>query len=189
MAKVGGIALILARTGYTGEDGFELIVPVDFAAELFDLLLERGEEYDLALCGLGARDSLRLEAGYPLYGHELSLELTPVEAGLMRFVKLEKPGGFLGRDALAARVEQGPEYMRIGLIAQARRVPREQAELSLGGMRVGWVSSGAFSPILNKPIAQGFVRPEAAQPGMKLEYWVKDNPESCLVHTFPLHQP
>ena len=189
LGQLGGIATLISRSGYTGEDGFELIVPTDLIGELFDLLLAAGEQQGLALCGLGARDSLRLEAGLPLYGHELTTDLTPVEADLMRFVKLDKPGGVIGGEAIAKRLEEGPRYLRRGLIGLGRRVPRQGAELSLGGLPVGYVTSGAFSPIMERPIAQGYLRPEAAAVGMKIEFWVKDNPEAALVTGFPLHKP
>lgn len=124
---VAGVPALIARTGYTGEDGFELFVAPEHAEQLWKALTEAGAPYDLIPCGLSCRDTLRLEAGMPLYGHELTTALTPFDAGLGRVVKFEKEGDFVGREALSAaaeRAEAAPPRKLVGLIAEGRRVPR-----------------------------------------------------------------
>ena len=133
-AKVGDIPCIIARTGYTGEDGFELYCQAQRAAELWNLLLENGKEYDLIPCGLGARDTLRLEASMPLYGHEMSDDITPVEAGLGAFVKMGK-AEFIGRDALAQKTPA--RRMRVGLAVTGRGIIREEQSVRKDGKEVG----------------------------------------------------
>ncbi|ROO89793.1 aminomethyltransferase [Actinocorallia herbida] len=153
---VAGRSAFIGRTGYTGEDGFELFVAAEDAAPLWRALTEAGGA-DLVPCGLSARDTLRLEAGMPLYGHELTAQTTPYDAGLGRVVRLEKE--FVGRDALAAVAEAGPEHELVGLVAVGRRVPRAgYAVIGEDGEPCGTVTSGAPSPTLGKPIALASVR-------------------------------
>ncbi|MET9776403.1 glycine cleavage system aminomethyltransferase GcvT [Streptomyces sp. NPDC006367] len=157
---VAGVPALIARTGYTGEDGFELFVKPEHAVELWQALTEAGEGAGLVPCGLSCRDTLRLEAGMPLYGHELTTELTPFDAGLGRVVKFEKEGDFVGRAALeraAARAEQNPPRVLVGLIAEGRRIPRAGYAVVAGGEVVGEVTSGAPSPTLGRPIAMAYV--------------------------------
>lgn len=142
----------LSRTGYTGEDGFEWIVPAELAESVWSKLVDSGA----VPCGLGARDTLRLEAGMPLYGHELSLEIDPFSAGLSSFVKLEK-GPFAGHQALT-RISSAPPQRRIGLILEGRRPARQDCPVICNGEPVGVVTSGTFSPTLNKPVAMALVK-------------------------------
>ncbi|MEU8708096.1 glycine cleavage system aminomethyltransferase GcvT [Streptomyces sp. NPDC048565] len=165
---VAGVPALIARTGYTGEDGFELFVDPAHAEQLWKALTEAGAPYGLIPCGLSCRDTLRLEAGMPLYGHELTTALTPFDAGLGRVVKFEKEGDFVGRDALSAaaeRAEAAPPRKLVGLIAQGRRVPRAGYPVVAGGEVVGEVTSGAPSPTLGKPIAMAYVDAAHATPG------------------------
>ncbi|GHA46308.1 glycine cleavage system aminomethyltransferase GcvT [Streptomyces purpurascens] len=165
---VAGVPALIARTGYTGEDGFELFVKPEHAVELWQALTKAGEGAGLVPCGLSCRDTLRLEAGMPLYGHELSTSLTPFDAGLGRVVKFEKEGDFVGREALAeaaARAEQNPPRVLVGLVAEGRRVPRAGYPVVTGGEVIGEVTSGAPSPTLGKPIAMAYVDPAHAAPG------------------------
>ncbi|MBQ1096477.1 glycine cleavage system aminomethyltransferase GcvT [Streptomyces sp. b94] len=165
---VAGVPALIARTGYTGEDGFELFVQPEHAVELWQALTKAGEGAGLAPCGLSCRDTLRLEAGMPLYGHELTTALTPFDAGLGRVVKFEKEGDFVGRAALteaASRAEQNPPRVLVGLVAEGRRVPRAGYQVVAGGEVVGEVTSGAPSPTLGKPIAMAYVDPAHAAPG------------------------
>ncbi|GGZ82646.1 MULTISPECIES: glycine cleavage system aminomethyltransferase GcvT [Streptomyces rochei group] len=165
---VAGVPALIARTGYTGEDGFELFVKPEHAVELWQALTEAGEGAGLVPCGLSCRDTLRLEAGMPLYGHELTTELTPFDAGLGRVVKFEKEGDFVGRAALteaASRAEQNPPRVLVGLVAEGRRVPRAGYRVVAGGEVIGEVTSGAPSPTLGKPIAMAYVDPAHAVPG------------------------
>ncbi|PSK92271.1 aminomethyltransferase [Murinocardiopsis flavida] len=154
---VAGCAVLLARTGYTGEDGFEIFADPGDAARVWEALTESGAAHGLRPAGLSARDTLRLEAGMPLYGNELSTDITPFEAGLGRVVKLEKPGDFVGRAALAARAESGPRRVLVGLRGRGRRVPRQGHTVLRDGVPVGTVTSGAPSPTLGAPIAMASV--------------------------------
>lgn len=165
---VAGVPALIARTGYTGEDGFELFVKPEHAVELWQALSKAGEAAGLVPCGLSCRDTLRLEAGMPLYGHELSTELTPFDAGLGRVVKFEKDGDFVGREALAeaaARAQENPPRVLVGLIAEGRRVPRAGYPVVAGGEVIGEVTSGAPSPTLGRPIAMAYVDAAHSAPG------------------------
>ncbi len=171
-ATVLGHEVLLARTGYTGEDGFELFAPTTSATSLFEGLTERGAPSGVMPAGLAARDSLRLEAGMPLYGHELSVARSPYAAGLGRVVCPDKPGDFVGRAALAERRYEESERL-VGLSCprppspRAEMAVREPAEGAPGGP-VGVVTSGAPSPTLGHPIAMAYVRAECATPGTSL---------------------
>ncbi|MZD04362.1 glycine cleavage system aminomethyltransferase GcvT [Streptomyces sp. SID5785] len=168
---VAGVEALIARTGYTGEDGFELFVAPADAEKLWQALTAAGAEYGLVPCGLSCRDTLRLEAGMPLYGHELTTDLTPFDAGLGRVVKFEKTShgdDFLGHDALraaAAKAEAAPPRKLVGLIAEGRRVPRAGMSVVVDGQVVGEVTSGAPSPTLGRPIAMAYVDAAHAEPG------------------------
>ncbi|MDQ8701977.1 glycine cleavage system aminomethyltransferase GcvT [Streptomyces sp. LHD-70] len=167
---VAGAPALIARTGYTGEDGFELFLAPEHAEQVWQALTEAGQEYGLVPAGLSCRDTLRLEAGMPLYGHELSTALTPFDAGLGRVVKFEKAGAFVGRDALAAaaeRAEKNPPRKLVGLIAEGRRVPRAGMAVVADGTVIGEITSGAPSPTLGKPIAMAYVDAAHAEPGSK----------------------
>lgn len=157
-ALFGGEPLLIARTGYTGEDGFELMVPVAEAAALWRALLAAGEPHGLVPAGLAARDTLRLEAGMPLYGHELSRDIVPAQAGLGRVIPAGKTG-FVGE---AAREPRPDAPVLIGLAAEGRRAGRAGYAVHRGDERVGEITSGALSPTLGHPIAMAFVRPDAA---------------------------
>ncbi|MFG2145910.1 glycine cleavage system aminomethyltransferase GcvT [Streptomyces sp. NPDC048696] len=169
---VAGVPALIARTGYTGEDGFELFVAPADAEKLWQALTEAGKDAGLVPCGLSCRDTLRLEAGMPLYGHELTTSLTPFDAGLGRVVKFEKEGDFVGRAALEAAAERAaakaPRKL-VGLVAEGRRVPRAGfSVVAVGGADVqviGEVTSGAPSPTLGKPIAMAYVDAAHAEPG------------------------
>ncbi|MFB7247603.1 glycine cleavage system protein T [Streptomyces populi] len=165
---VAGVPALIARTGYTGEDGFELFVAPADAEKVWQALTDAGTPAGLVPCGLSCRDTLRLEAGMPLYGHELTTSLTPFDAGLGRVVKFEKDGDFVGRAALeaaASRAEQNPPRVLVGLIAEGRRVPRAGYPVVAGGQVIGEVTSGAPSPTLGKPIAMAYVDAAHAAPG------------------------
>ncbi|MFE0348265.1 glycine cleavage system aminomethyltransferase GcvT [Streptomyces griseoluteus] len=165
---VAGVPALIARTGYTGEDGFELFVKPEHAVRLWEALLEAGSAAGLVPCGLSCRDTLRLEAGMPLYGHELTTELTPFDAGLGRVVKFGKEGDFVGREALteaAGRAEAQPPRVLVGLIAEGRRVPRAGYAVVADGKVIGEVTSGAPSPTLGKPLAIAYVDAAHAAPG------------------------
>jgi aminomethyltransferase len=161
---VAGREAWVARTGYTGEDGFEIFCAPADCEPAWDALADSAAG-GVPAAGLAARDTLRLEAGMPLYGNELGPDVTPYEAGLGRVVRLDKPGDFVGREALAARAAEGPRRTLIGLLARSRRVPRHgYAVLSAAGEQVGVVTSGAPSPTLGTPIAMAYVEGDAGGP-------------------------
>ncbi|MEV7129283.1 glycine cleavage system aminomethyltransferase GcvT [Streptomyces sp. NPDC093260] len=165
---VAGVSALIARTGYTGEDGFELFVAPADAEKLWQALTDAGADAGLIPCGLSCRDTLRLEAGMPLYGHELTTSLTPFDAGLGRVVKFDKDGDFVGREALrraAERAAENPPRVLVGLVAEGRRVPRAGYQVVAGGEVIGEVTSGAPSPTLGKPIAMAYVDAAHAAPG------------------------
>jgi aminomethyltransferase len=166
---VAGVPALIARTGYTGEDGFELFVAPGDAERLWQALTEAGAPAGLVPCGLSCRDTLRLEAGMPLYGHELTAAVTPFDAGLGRVVKFDKPGDFVGRAALGAAAERAadlPPRKLVGLVARGRRVPRAGYPVTdASGTVIGEVTSGAPSPTLGKPIAMAYVDAAHAAPG------------------------
>lgn len=172
---VGGIQCLVARTGYTGEDGFELFCDAARARELWEELAAAGEEEGIRPCGLGARDTLRLEAGMPLYGNELGRDTNPYEVNLGRVVKLDK-GEFVGRSALAATNEAGPERKLIGLRMVDNAIPRSGYPVMSGGAEVGRVTSGTLSPTLGEKIAMALVPADLAGIGSAFEVVVRDRP-------------
>lgn len=141
--------LMLSRTGYTAEDGFEIYCNVKDAMKLFDLVTDAGKEFDMALCGLGARDTLRLEGAMPLYGHEMGEDILATEIGLNMFIKTDKPD-FIGKTAL---IEKSPAKQRLGIELVDRGIAREHSDVYAGDKLVGYVTSGTMSPTLNKAIA------------------------------------
>ena len=172
---VAGVPAIVARTGYTGEDGFELFCDADRTREVWEAVASAGAAAGLRPCGLGARDTLRLEAGMPLYGNELDRDTNPFEAALGRVVKLEK-GDFVGRDALEAVKETGPARKLIGLQMVDNAIPRAGYEVRAGGAPVGRVTSGTLSPTLGTKIAMARVAAETAGIGNAFEVVVRDRP-------------
>jgi aminomethyltransferase len=172
---VAGTKCLVARTGYTGEDGFELFCDAGHARQLWEALASVGERHGLRPCGLGARDTLRLEAGMPLYGNELDRQTSPFEANLGRVVKLEK-GEFVGRAALQAVQQQGPERKLIGLQMIDNAIPRAGYEVRADGAPVGHVTSGTLSPTLGTKIAMAMVPAGLAGVGNPFEVVVRDRP-------------
>lgn len=177
-----GQPCVVSRTGYTGEDGIEVMLARGQAVELWEDLLTRGAKP----CGLGARDTLRLEAAMPLYGHELGEEIDPLQAGLAWAVKLDK-GDFLGRAALMRRREQKLRQ-RVGLELEGRRLAREGAAVLHSGGEVGKVTSGTFAPTLNKAIAMAYVAPDLMDVGTQLKVDVRGKPESARVVPLPFYR-
>ncbi|GIW71754.1 MAG: aminomethyltransferase [Planctomycetota bacterium] len=170
--ELAGVRMLLARTGYTGEDGFELYLPAEHAVRIWQVLLEQGRPCGLLPCGLGARDTLRLEAAMPLYGHELSRQINPYEAGLGFAVRLDKEA-FVGREALARIKEQGPRRRLACITCEGRRIPRQDHPVLAGGRRVGTVTSGTFSPTLERPICMALLEPACAVPGTEVAIEVR----------------
>lgn len=160
---VCGVKCIISRTGYTGEKGVELFVQWNETEALANQLLKAGQAFGLILAGLGARDSLRLEAGYSLYGHEIGETISPVQAGLMWTVSLKKEGGFVGQEAIEAEKVAGPERRIVFFKTGSRRIARPETKVLLDGKEVGEVVSGTFSPILNEAIGSALVLASAAK--------------------------
>jgi aminomethyltransferase len=174
---------ILSRTGYTGEDGVEIVLPATHAVELCDELVARG----VRPCGLGARDTLRLEAAMPLYGHELTEEIDPLQAGLGWAVKLEK-GPFLGREAILRRRQDAARPVRAGLELEGKRIAREGAAVVRDGRPVGQVSSGTFAPTLQKVIAMAYLDPASAVPGTAVTVEVRGREEPAKMVPLPFYR-
>ena len=172
---VAGIDCLVARTGYTGEDGFELFCDADRARELWEAVTAAGERHGLRPCGLGARDTLRLEAGMPLYGNELDRDTNPFEVNLGRVVKLEK-GDFVGRAALQAIALAGPSRKLIGLQMLENAIPRAGYEVRADGAAVGKVTSGTLSPTLGEKIAMALVPAELSDIGNAFDVVVRERP-------------
>ncbi len=178
---------IVSRTGYTGEDGFEIVVEASDGLDVWHALIAGSREIGLQACGLGARDTLRLEAAMPLYGHELDETVDPLTAGLSFAVKL-KAGDFIGKSALAAVKASGTRKHRVGLVLAGKRIAREGATVFLAGREVGHVTSGTFSPTLEKPIAMAYVDSEAANPGQAAEVDIRGTREPATLVALPFYK-
>jgi len=189
-ATVAGVEARVARTGYTGEDGFELFVSTDDAVTVWYALRAAGEPHGLIPAGLSARDSLRLEAGMPLYGQELDRTTTPYDAGLGRVVALDKPGEFIGKATLRSRAGSEPARLLVGLEGLTRRAARTGYPVAMGpnGPHVGTVTSGAPSPTLGHPIAMAYVTPEVSGPGTLLAVDVRGRAEQVRVVALPFYR-
>ncbi len=186
-AEVAGVPrVLLSRTGYTGEDGFELFFGAAEGPAVWRALLESGEEHGISPIGLGARDVLRLEAAMPLYGQELTLEINPFEADVGFGVSMKSE--FTGREALLRVKEEGIRRKRIGFEAESRRIPRTGMDILAGGEKVGWVTSGTYSPTLEKNIGMGYVPVEHAEIGAALEVDVKGKRIPAAVVEMPFYK-
>ncbi len=184
--KVAGVPMLISRTGYTGEDGFELYLPAEHAVPVWRALLEAGRDRGLLPAGLGARDSLRLEMGYSLYGNDLDEEHTALESGLGWIVKLDR-GDFVGREALAAEKERGPARRLVGLRCGPRVFPRAGYAVVHGEEEVGITTSGVLSPTLGEGVALARVRTELAAPGTELGIRIRDRVVPAVVQRPPFH--
>jgi aminomethyltransferase len=177
---------VISRTGYTGEDGFELIVAANSAVDVWNALLESGRPHSILPCGLGARDTLRLEAAMPLHGHELSESINPFAAGVGWAVKLDK-GQFVGRDALAI-LKGDPGPIRAGIKLETKRIARQGAALFSGDREIGVVTSGTFSPSLQVSLALARVEPAAASIGTILNVDIRGHHETAQVVQLPFYK-
>ncbi|MFP5343821.1 MAG: glycine cleavage system aminomethyltransferase GcvT [Candidatus Limnocylindria bacterium] len=185
---VAGIPAMVARTGYTGEDGVEVFVDWSRTGELWDALAEAVVAADGLPVGLGARDTLRLEAGMPLYGNELDRTTTPYDAGLGRVVKMTKTGDFVGRAALEKVAADGPRRRLVGLVVEGRGIARHGYDIHAGERRTGVVTSGAPSPTLGVPIAMGYVAPADGEPGTTLHIAIRDAMVPARVVELPFYR-
>lgn len=186
--EVAGIPALVARTGYTGEDGFELFIETGRAVELWDTLLPAVRAAEGSPVGLGARDTLRLEAGMPLYGNELDLATTPYDAGLGRVVKLDKPADFVGRAALAKVAADGPSRRLVGLTVEGRGIARHGYPVHVGDRRSGVVTSGTQSPTLGVPIAMAYVAPDDAETGTIVDVEIRDARVPARIVPLPFYR-
>ena len=188
---IAGVDVLLARTGYTGEDGFELFVPNANAVKLWDALSAAGEPFGLTPAGLAARDSLRLEAGMPLYGHELGLDITPFESGLGRLVEIaleKKTVDFVGRTALTELAKSPSERILVGLKAQAKRRTCGFVLVDAEGNQIGEVTSGIPSPTLGYPIAMALVKREFSEVGSEVDVDIRGKRATFDVVSLPFYK-
>ena len=186
--QVAGVPAIVARTGYTGEDGFEIFVDVSAATTIWDALMAAGKDEGVVPVGLGARDTLRLEAGMPLYGNELGRDTTPFEAGLGRVVAFAKVGDFVGRAALAKAEADGPRKTLVGLAIRGRGIARHGYDVFSGDRRVGAITSGTLSPTLGEAIAMAYVTPSEAEPGTIVAVGIRDQRVPAEVVPLPFYR-
>ena len=178
---------MIARTGYTGEDGFEIMVLNSKLDEIWQALMKAGQKHSLAPVGFGARDTLRLEAAMPLYGHELNDEISPVEAGISMFIDWNKTG-----DTARMRINQvkaaGPARKRIGFEITGRGIAREGAEVAVQGRKCGWVTSGSMSPTLGKTIGMAYVETAFSAQGSEIEVLVRGQAVPARVVKLPFYK-
>ncbi len=167
--SVAGLPCLISRTGYTGEKGVELFVAPENAAKLAESILLAGESHGLVLAGLGARDSLRLEAGYSLYGHEINEDISPVQANLMWTVKLNKASDFIGKAAILAEKDVGPKKKIVFFKTGSRRIVRSDTEVQTDGRTIGTVVSGTFSPELNEAIGSALINSECSEAELSVD--------------------
>jgi aminomethyltransferase len=188
--RVAGIKCLVSRTGYTGEDGFEIYCSRSDARELWGEIWSAGQEDGLGLvpAGLGARDILRLEASFPLYGHELSEKITPLNAGLDRFVSFTGDRAFIGREALLKQKMEGVNPKLCGLEMLARGIAREGYKVKAGNKDIGWVSSGSYSPTLDKAVALAFLEPEHTAEGNHVQVVIRDREHTARVVRIPFYR-
>ena len=188
ICSLGGYSVILSRTGYTGEDGFEIFCEWRETPALWKLINNRGKNLGLVPVGLGARDVLRQEMCFPLYGHELNDDITPYEAGLGWLVTLEKEEGFIGCEVLVNQYRHGVKRKLVAVETVGRNIARQGYPIMVGSELVGEVTSGTMSPTLNKPIALGFVNTEHCQVGAKVKVSIRGNMCDAIIVDKPFTQ-
>jgi aminomethyltransferase len=186
--SVAGVPALVARTGYTGEDGFEIFVDSEAGGRVWDALAAAGGPQGLVPVGLGARDTLRLEAGMPLYGNELDRSTNPIDAGLQRIVRLDGPRDFVGRAALERVARDGPAKRLVGLVIRGRGIARHGYPVLAGDRRTGVVTSGTQSPTLGEAIAMAYVAPGDAGPGTMLEVEIRTQRVPAEVVPLPFYK-
>ncbi len=183
--QVAGVQCIISRTGYTGEDGFELYCPANDAEKLWNALLQEGQADGVKPCGLGARDSLRTEMKYALYGNDIDDAHTALEAGLGWIVKLDKPGGFIGKEALEKQKAAGVKRKLVGFELTGSGIPRHGYAILKDGQRVGEVTSGTMGPSVKKPIGIGYVPAELSAEGSTFDVDIRGRPVPAKVVKTP----
>ncbi len=185
-ATIAGKKALLSRTGYTGEDGFEIYSATEDGPLIWDAIMSSGEDYKILPIGLGARNTLRLEMGYPLYGHELSEDLTPTEAGLRRFIGFNKET-FLGEKRIKAEGADGVSKTLVGFILDGPGVPRDGYPVHVNGREVGSVTSGTLSPSLKRGLGMAFLPPELGKRGTSIEVIIRNKPFKATVVKTPFY--
>ncbi|NJD01730.1 MAG: glycine cleavage system aminomethyltransferase GcvT [Ruminiclostridium sp.] len=183
---IAGVNTITSRTGYTGEDGFEIYLPAKYAVLVWEKLMEAGKEDGLAPAGLGARDTLRFEAALPLYGHEISEDISPLEAGLGKFVKLDKKE-FIGKKALANQKEKGIPRKLAGFEMLDRGIPRSHYDVQADGASIGFVTTGSYSPTLAKNIGLALLDSAFAAEGTVIDIIIRGRALKGKVSTIPFY--
>ncbi|HEV2690665.1 MAG TPA: glycine cleavage T C-terminal barrel domain-containing protein, partial [Bryobacteraceae bacterium] len=173
--------------GYTGEDGFEIYIAPQEAERIWNEILDAGAEFGIKPCGLGARNTLRLESKMALYGHEIHASITPYEADLAWIVKLDK-GDFIGKAALVKQKEQGVTRKLVGFEMTGRGIGRDGYEVHLDGMAAGWVTSGGPSPTLNKNIGLCYLPTDRAKPGQHIQIMVRNQPVDAVTVATPFYK-
>jgi aminomethyltransferase len=191
--EVAGVPARIARTGYTGEDGFEIYFDPSGSERVWNEVLQAGAEFGIRPCGLGARNTLRLEAGYPLYGHEIDASISPLEAGLGSFCKFDK-GDFVGRNALLRQKENGVTRALVGFEMCGRAIARDGCEVYLDGVPAGWVTSGSPSPTLNKNIGMCYLPaarasgPSVSGPNHPLQVMIRNQLVDAVTVQLPFYK-
>ena len=186
-AKVSGVECLIARTGYTGEDGFEIYFGTAYSEKLWENILESGKPFDLIPCGLGARNTLRLESGMALYGHEIDDTTTPWEAGLGWICKIEK-GDFQGKEPLTAQKKAGIRRKLVGFEMQDKRIGRDGYPVFIGGAKAGCVTSGGPAPFLKKNIGMAYVPPESSAVGSDIEIEIRGQLAPAQIVPLPFYK-
>ena len=184
---ITGVSARIARSGYTGEDGFEIYFAPEHAERIWNEILGSGHEFGIKPCGLGARNTLRLEVKMALYGHEIHATISPFEADLARIVKLDK-GEFVGRTALAGQKERGVTRRLAGFEMTGRGIARDGYEIYVNGSPAGWVTSGGPSPTLNKNIGLCYLPTDRAKPGQPIQIMIRNQPVEAVIVPTPVYQ-
>ena len=186
--ELAGISVFFARTGYTGEDGFEVLVSAEHSADIWNALLAAGENEGLVPAGLACRDTLRLEAGMPLYGHELGLDTNPFQAGFARVVRLDRDEDFVGRKALESLAQKPQAQKLVGLAGEGKRAARAEYQIFVDDTVLGEVTSGALSPTLGYPIAMAYVSTEYAELGSVVSVDIRGTRTGFTVVPLPFYK-
>ncbi|MCL2695714.1 MAG: glycine cleavage system aminomethyltransferase GcvT [Clostridiales bacterium] len=187
MLTICGADTIVSRSGYTGEDGFEIYMPKAHATEIWNALLAAGKEEGIAPVGLGARDTLRFESALPLYGHELSAEITPIEAGLKFFVKFDKCD-FPGKEIMQRQVNEGTDRRLVGIELIERGIPRDGYRVEKDGADVGYITSGAYSPTFKKGLAMALLRTDIIEPDGEVDVVIRGNRVKAKLVKLPFYK-
>jgi len=185
---MNGIKTLVSRTGYTGEDGFEIYCRAEDAIALWEAILEAGKEEGVLPCGLGARDTLRFEAALPLYGQELSKDITPIEAGLGFAVKTNKDADFIGKDVLKKQKEEGTARKLAGIEMMDKGIPRHGYKVFANGEEIGFITTGTQSPTLKKNIGLALIKSEFTEVNTEVEIEIRGKRLKAKVVTTPFYK-